>query len=319
MRTLTLTQLQHFAKRGSRRAKAEIERRMMAADETPARTPAAPRSTPLPPVPPVPGEIALSSVPRRARPTVPGELAPRPRPAPTVPGDLTPRPRPAPTVPGDLTPSSMPRHGRPTVPGGLTPRPAPARQSVDVDIGSSAAPVRRFTSAPFPSTEMLGDLLPLADSPTHPHTNAYSIEVRPGDMPLAEPQPQPPAPTADVPPLPHSVARSPVFPTTEVLDESQKPSAASNARKLPPPAFVVSRAPSSFDESHAPSSFSESRAPSSFSESRGGEEPHQRRKAKRPEGVPSRPMPLHVPDSTPSQAPANALDSQQERMAEHLA
>ncbi|MBO7411641.1 MAG: hypothetical protein J6T92_06925, partial [Ottowia sp.] len=40
---------------------------------------------------------------------------------------------------------------------------------------------------------------------------------------------------------------------------------------------------------------------------------------KRPEGVPSRPMPLHVPDSTPSQAPANALDSQQERMAEHLA
>lgn len=198
-----------------------------------------------------------------------------------------------------------------------------------MDIGSSAAPVRRFTSAPFPSTEMLGDLLPLADSPTHPHTQAYSIEVRPGDIPSAEPPA--PAPTADVPPLPHTVANSPVFPTTEVQDEAHKPSARIAPRPAavhaaqpplpheprarhtqPPPAFIESRAPSSFVESRAPSSFSDSHAQ--------GDHPRQRRKpSARPEGVPSRPMPLHVPDSAPLQAPAGALDSQQERMAEHLA
>ncbi|MBR6975555.1 MAG: hypothetical protein IKH84_01470, partial [Ottowia sp.] len=50
VRTLSLAQLHHFAQRGSRSAKAELERRMQAAGDAPARTPAAPapRAAPTP-------------------------------------------------------------------------------------------------------------------------------------------------------------------------------------------------------------------------------------------------------------------------------
>ena len=154
---------------------------------------------------------------------------------------------------------------------------------------------------------MLGALLPMADSPTHPLTQAYSVVVQPEDVAQAAPQA---AASADVPPLPHPPAPAPAsFPTTEVMNRAQQPAPMRETR--PRPVFVESRAPSSFVESRAPSSSSEAHAPE--------EHAHRRHKTKRPEGVPSRPMPLHIPENTATPSPASILDTTNDKVAERLA
>ena len=244
-----------------------------------------------------------------------------------------------------------------------------------MDIGSDEAPARHFTPAPFPTTEMLGELLPMADTSDKPFTPSYSVEVRPEDILLADAG-------EDDEAAPHLMAVSKTeylpFPSTEVIDSDHPAPAAPPAASAPahkaheqlpplhlreahtpetrlPPHLREPRQPSQFRESLAPDSlqpsqFRESRAPDShpprfreshapdslqpsqFRESRGSdshppqfreshapeERHHRRRKARRPEGVPSRPVPLHVPEADAAGAPG-APGSQQERMAEQLA
>lgn len=217
-----------------------------------------------------------------------------------------------------------------------------------MDIGSDEAPARHFTPAPFPTTEMLGELLPMADTSDKPFTPSYSVEVRPEDILLADAG-------EDDDAAPHLMAVSKTeylpFPSTEVIDSDHPAPAAPPAASAPahkaheqlpplhlreahtpetrlPPHLREPRQPSQFRESLAPDSlqpsqFRESRGsdshPPQFRESHAPEERHhRRRKARRPEGVPSRPVPLHVPEADAAGAPG-APGSQQERMAEQLA
>ena len=236
-----------------------------------------------------------------------------------------------------------------------------------MDIGSDKTPARHLSSAPFPTTEMLGELLPMADTSDSPFTPSYTIDVHPEDMlPTgdsdddgASPQfmavskteylpfpttevidnnhPAPPPPAASAPthrareehgqrPPPHlREPREAHTPATRQPPHLREPREAHAPQTRLPPHLRKPRAPDSlspqFRESHAPDSlqpFDESHAPDSrqpFDESHAPEEHrhhHRRRKARRPDGVPSRPTPLLV------RGDAAGLDSQQERMAEQL-